>query len=287
MGTKKVLVVGGTGYLGQHLLQGFSEIQGITPYELAFTYNSFPPRPLLDSFPGSLAFHVDLKAGAGFHFISHQFGKRDVVVNCTALSVPRACEKDPDAATSINVPTSLEEDEALPVNVYGKSKVAAERFISEKWTNFAILSSIIFGPRTVSPVPKSLPIQWIDSVLSKGDKVEFFYDEYRSPVYVKDVVAVIRTLIEKWLSEGKKMQLLLNVGGPDRVSHVQMAEAVAQIRGHDLSLIKPIYASSVDRGVMSPADISMDITKLVQSLNISPTPFKDGVKLTLASEANL
>lgn len=53
-----------------------------------------------------------------------------------------------------------EEDEAVPVNVYGKSKVAAERFISEKWANFAILrSSIIFGPQTVSPVPKSLPIQ--------------------------------------------------------------------------------------------------------------------------------
>ncbi|GMI98379.1 hypothetical protein like AT4G00560 [Hibiscus trionum] len=321
MSAKKVLVVGGTGYLGQHLLQGFSEIQGIIPYDLAFTYNSFPPQPLLDAFPGSLAFHVDLKTGAGFRPISQQFGQPDVVVNCAALSVPRACEKDPDAAASINVPTSLvnwlssftqndnntllihlstdqvyegvksfykEEDEALPVNVYGKSKVAAERFIAEKWTNFAILrSSIIFGPQTVSPVPKSLPIQWIDGVLSKGDKVEFFYDEYRCPVYVKDVVAVIRALIEKWLLEGKKMQLLLNVGGPDRVSRVQMAEAVAQIRGHDSSLIKPVSASSVDRGVMSPADISMDITKLVQTLNISPTPFKDGVKLTLAAEASL
>ncbi|MBA0802272.1 hypothetical protein Gohar_012588 [Gossypium harknessii] len=129
-------------------------------------------------------------------------------------------------------------------------------------------------------------MQWIDGVLSKGDKVEFFYDEYRCPVYVKDVVAIIRTLIDKWLSEGKKMQLLLNVGGPDRVSRVQMAEAVAQIRGYDSSLIKPVSASSVDRGVKSPADISMDITKLVQKLNICPTPFKDGVKLTLAAEAN-
>lgn len=41
------------------------------------------------------------------------------------------------------------------------------------------------------------------------------------------------------------MQLLLNAGGPDRVSRVQMAEAVAQIRGHDTSLIKPVSASSV------------------------------------------
>ncbi|OMP00503.1 dTDP-4-dehydrorhamnose reductase [Corchorus olitorius] len=304
MSKMKVLVVGGTGYLGQHLLQGFSEIQG-TPYDVAFTYNSFPPQPLLDAFPHSLAFHVDLKTGLGFDSISQQFGQPDVVVNCAALSVPRACEKDPAAATSINVPTSLvqwlssftqnqntllihlstdqvyegvksfykEEDEAVPVNVYGQSKVAAEQFISEKWPNFAILrSSIIYGPQTVSPVPKSLPVQWMDGVLSKGDKVEFFYDEYRCPVYVKDIVTIILTLIDKWLS--------------DRVSRVQMAEAVTQIKGYDSSLIKPVSASTVDRGVMSPADISMDITKLVQTLNFSPTPFKDGVTLTLASKAN-
>lgn len=43
------------------------------------------------------------------------------------------------------------------------------------------------------------------------------------------------------------MQLLLNVGGPDRVSRVQMAEAVAQIRGHNPSLIKPVSASSVSK----------------------------------------
>lgn len=53
-----------------------------------------------------------------------------------------------------------EEDEIAPVNVYGKSKVAAEKFIYEKCSNFAILrSSIIYGPQTISPVPKSLPIQ--------------------------------------------------------------------------------------------------------------------------------
>ena len=39
----------------------------------------------------------------------------------------------------------------------------------------------------------------------------------------------------------------------------------------------------VDRGVQSPADISMDISKLVETLKFLPTPFRDGVKLTLES----
>lgn len=47
--------------------------------------------------------------------------------------------------------------------------------------------------------------------------------------------------------EGKQMKLLLNVGGPDRVSRVQMAETVAHVRGYNSSLIKQVSASSVSR----------------------------------------
>lgn len=45
--------------------------------------------------------------------------------------------------------------------------------------------------------------------------------------------------------EGKQMQLILNAGGPDRVSRAQMAETVADVRGYSTSLIKPVSASSV------------------------------------------
>lgn len=171
------------------------------------------------------------------------------------------------------------------MNVYGRSKVAAEQFISANHSNFAILrSSIIYGPQTVSPVPKSLPVQWMDSVLAKGEAMDFFHDEFRCPVYVKDLVTIIWILTNRWISERKPMQLLLNVGGPDRVSRVQMAEAVAHIRGYSLSLIKSVSSSTVNRGVKSPADISMDITRLIRTLNMSPTAFMDGVKLTLEAE---
>ncbi|KAG2655127.1 hypothetical protein PVAP13_1NG549900 [Panicum virgatum] len=180
-----------------------------------------------------------------------------------------------------------EEDETLPVNMYGKSKVAAEKFIVEKCSNYAILrSSIIYGPQTVSPVAKSLPIQWMDSVLSQGQQVEFFNDEFRCPVYVKDMVNVILSLAKTWLSDGKKVQVLLNVGGPDRVSRLQMAESVATVHGYNHNTIKSVSASSVNRGVASPSDISMDITKLTQMLSIKPISFQDGVRATFDAEAS-
>ncbi|GAB4861809.1 hypothetical protein Ancab_037065 [Ancistrocladus abbreviatus] len=213
MSRKKVLVVGGTGYLGQHLLQGFCEIQSGTSFDLAFTYHSNPPHKLLEALPQLLAFHVDLQTDHGFDSILHSFGQPDVVVNCAALSVPRACEVDPAAAMSINVPTPL--------------------------------------------------VNWLSSFKEKS-------------------TLLIQLSTDQ---ESKQMQLLLNVGGPDRVSRVQMADAVAQIRGYDTSLINPVSASTVNRGVRSPADISMDIGRLVETLSVSPVPYKEGVRLTLESRA--
>ncbi|KAG6511736.1 hypothetical protein ZIOFF_029813 [Zingiber officinale] len=116
--------------------------------------------------------------------------KANVVVNCVALCVPRACEMDPAATVSINLPSSLvnwlssfnnsnsllvhlstdqvyegvksfykEEDEAVPVNMYGKTKLAAKQHIIAHCSNYAILrSNIIYGPQTISLIEKSLPI---------------------------------------------------------------------------------------------------------------------------------
>ncbi|KAF3971264.1 hypothetical protein CMV_005126 [Castanea mollissima] len=63
---KRVLVVGGTGYLGQHILQFarlFRDPRHPIELDLAFTYHSNLPQPLLDVLPHLLAFHVDLKLG--------------------------------------------------------------------------------------------------------------------------------------------------------------------------------------------------------------------------------
>ncbi|KAL4286698.1 hypothetical protein AHAS_Ahas19G0112200 [Arachis hypogaea] len=48
-------------------------------------------------------------------------------------------------------------------------------------------SNIIYEPQTVSLVPKSLPIQWMDGVLAKGEEVQFFHDEFCCPIFVKDL----------------------------------------------------------------------------------------------------
>lgn len=46
-------------------------------------------------------------------------------------------------------------------------------------------------------------------------------------------------------ADSKKVQVLLNVGGPDRLSRLQMAESVAVVRGYNPTIIKSVSASSV------------------------------------------
>ncbi|KAL3700515.1 hypothetical protein R1sor_018537 [Riccia sorocarpa] len=305
-----VLVVGGSGYLGLHLLH---YLAAETKYQLVYTFNKLNVPPNHDSLRHVRGFQVDLRTGEGLDQISQELGPPAVVVNCAAISVPRECEEDPERAHEVNVPRSLtrwlksfdhkkpllihlstdqvyqgtksfykEDDETNPVNVYGKSKVEAEKHIRSNWENYVILrSSIIYGPQPVIPVQKTLPVQWIDSTLSSGRETDFFEDEFRCPVYVKDVVKVILLLIANLTAEGGFSQLVLNLGGPDRLSRAQMAEVVAEVRGYDLSLINHVKSSTVNRGVQSPPDISMEVTRLETFLGITMTKFADGVRQTL------
>ena len=115
----------------------------------------------------------------------------EVVINCAAISSPRKCEEEKEAATATNVPTALltwmkglhlstapllihlstdqvydgtkaynkEEDETKPVNTYGRTKLAAEALIRSTWPHYAILrSSLIVGPQPAVKLPRTLPL---------------------------------------------------------------------------------------------------------------------------------
>lgn len=77
MNGKRVLIIGGTGYVGQHLLEGLSNTALEQGIDLAFTHHSnLPPEPLLKAIHSHcLAFPVDLRNGDGFDAISLTFGQ--------------------------------------------------------------------------------------------------------------------------------------------------------------------------------------------------------------------
>ncbi|KAJ9514884.1 hypothetical protein QJQ45_028573 [Haematococcus lacustris] len=98
----------------------------------------------------------------------------------------------------------------------------------------------------------------------------------------QDIVAVVQKLAAWQVQAGAEgkcgkarsltLPPVLNMGGPDRLSRVDMALMVARHRGHSPSLVRPAPSASVARGVASPQDISMDVSRLALLLGRPPTP---------------
>jgi dTDP-4-dehydrorhamnose reductase len=310
-----VLVVGGTGYLGQFLIEDFLR----RGWSVAYTHLSAPP---LAAFPAAAAIRADVAAGAdapeSLATALARLPELDAVVNCAALSSPAACERDLERAAAANLPAALvaalralraagggepllihlstdqvysgerawweESDAPAPVNAYGRTKAAAEAALAAGWPrHVALRSSLIYGPEPPgAPVGRPLFVQFVDEALASGAPATFFADEWRCPVLVHDIVDACADLVARVDNSAALAALLggaWNCGGPERLSRAEMALAVAAARGRDPALVVAAPApSAAERGVASPADISMRSGKLEAALGRRLTPFAAGLK---------
>ena len=67
------------------------------------------------------------------------------------------------------------------------------------------------------------------------------------------------------------------MGGPERLSRVDMARKVVEEFEYSEEAIIPAPSSSVNRGVASPADISMVSTPLEEALGLRMMPFSEAL----------
>ncbi|KAL3786699.1 hypothetical protein HJC23_002788 [Cyclotella cryptica] len=190
----------------------------------------------------------------------------DVIIHLAALSSPVYCELHPDEAWKINVPLDLlsfgapiiymstdqvyqgtqkfyrENDDTLPVNVYGKTKLAFERLLLLD-SFFDRTKSILTDaelqesdlPDYLSPVnlkhvkpnPRSVILrsslvlgkpapfrngcnkgafpsflQFVESRLKSSTSTNYFINEFRSVVHVEDVVFAILHFTRQALARG-------------------------------------------------------------------------------------
>lgn len=123
---------------------------------------------------------------------------------------------------------------------------------------------------------------------------KFFSDEYRSPIAVSDLTAIIHHAIfspppqleptpaaptdaitadAPTLPGAEGLVGTFNAGGPDRLSRLGIAEAVAAHCGHSMRSVEAAASASVTRAAPSPLDISMDSGKLAARLPFDLTPF--------------
>jgi dTDP-4-dehydrorhamnose reductase len=260
----------------------------------------------------------------------------DVIVHLAALSSPFFCENHPREAWIVNVPIGLltlkapviymstdqvyegtkqcyseDDDATLPVNLYGRTKLAFERVLTrgsiqhasspilnnEELGNSTIpeflsssrLSSIASHPSSVilrsslilgKPTPfangckkGSFPsfLQFVESRLKSSTPTDYFTNEYRSVVHVRDVLRAILHFTQQALISGNgscSAVRTFNLGGSERVNRYDLANQVASQLKLDGSCVKGVERPKDEGGVPSPPDISMNVDKLTKELGM-------------------
>jgi len=265
---------------------------------------------------------VDLTNDTDVQTWLDQFGSKvDVCIHTAAISNPGACQADPEKARALNIPKTFlkglaqhkvtviglstdhvydgtqkagqaykETDQVNPINMYGQTKVELEEFLlndNNSNNNILLRSSIISGPKAPILGEKAHATFLHFCQTQENQETTFYTDEIRSIVAVDNVVQVVRWFSSQLLQE-QKIGGVYNMGGPDRVSRYDMAQAVFEYFGYTQDkLIATEKSSMPPQAVQSPLDIAMNSSKLYELTkdSINWKGVKDIVKWTFEGDA--
>lgn len=250
----RVLLVGGFGYIGSRFIEKFQN-----KYELiVFSKNQliqFSPFKKNKVFFGSVSSNDVIEC-----IIKT---KPDIVIHLASITGLRKCEDNPDEAFNVNVNgtanvikgcikvgsklifmssrevygitkniKSNEDDRLEPINIYGQTKVKAEKLIIDASIknnlDYTILRlTNVYGPSTTYGVNKIIS----DAV--KGKKVQIFGGErIFNLIYIDDVVQAIKLVLENNQSTGK----IYNVGSQVEITLNHLVEQLEIILKKKISI---------------------------------------------------
>ncbi|HEY7152815.1 MAG TPA: SDR family oxidoreductase [Gemmataceae bacterium] len=206
----------------------------------------------------------------------------DVVVHGGALATVSACQREPARAEQINAHGSAvlaelaqrakvrllhistdmvfdgerggyrEDDEVRPLSVYGRTKAAGERAVLAGPRNLVVRVSLLFGPTLIGR-PSFFDEQV--SALREGRPIPLFHDEWRTPL---SLLVAARGLLALAASDAVG---LIHLGGPQRLSRLEMGQRLAAFLHHDPAPIVSASRLSAPTAEPRPRDLSLDSSR--------------------------
>ncbi len=294
----KILVTGANGFLGHYLVAALLKKK----YSVIATGKGECRLP----FAGHDGFEyatMDFTDPFSVHDVFDKY-KPEIVVHAGAMSKPDECELQQWQAYLTNVEGTVnmmhnaeeqksffvfvstdfifdgekgmykEEDEAIPVNFYGKTKMEAEEAVREYEYGWAIARTVLVYGKPLSGRNNILGI--VKEKLEKGEEYSVVDDQVRTPTYVEDLADGIVAIIQK------KATGIYHLSGSDVITPYEMACKAADYLELDKSLIKKVTSANFSQPAKRPLKTGFIIDKAKKGLGFAPIPFEEGLKKTFA-----
>lgn len=265
----RVLLTGATGKLGAYLLRHLLEHgERVTAWRGTHLTDLFGvsvwPVDLTDEQAVVSAFRAE---------------PPDLILHTAAMALISDCHRDPERARRVNgeatarltelaaehkarlvfVSTDLvfdgrrggyrEEDIPNPLSIYGRTKFEAESVVRTTPRAVVVRVSLLYGP-CLTGRPSFFDDQ--TTALREGRSVKLFTDEWRTPL---GLATAARALVAIAKSD---VTGLLHLGGPERLSRLEMGRRLAAFLGVDTGKIQAVRRDEIPSPEPRPCDTSLN-----------------------------
>lgn len=267
-----LLVTGASGLLGRCLLE--AEWSG---EHVVGTYHTTPIESDYETV------HLDVRDGEQVDRVVERVDP-DVVVHSAAATSVEACQEEPelaretnalgtkhvvDAATSVgarvvypstayvfgdDAPIHTEDDEPVPINEYGRSKLDGERYVESASPAGTIVRFCVVV--SIDRADRSDFGSWVRGQLEDGERVRLIDDQEITPTVLTDAVDALGHLIEH------EETGVFHVTSPERMTRYELGREIARRHGLDTDLVEPIPMSEMGWEAPRPANLCLGSEKL-------------------------
>ena len=221
----------------------------------------------------------------------------DIILNLAAMTDVDGCERNPELAKQINYQgvvnlcdgfnghfiqlstdyvfngqngPYLEEDPVDPISIYGKSKLAAEKYLID----INIPHTIIRANVLYSYLPKTEAsfLKWVVESLKDSKSINVVSDQLNNPTSTNSIADFINRVA---LSE---IVGLYHYADSGIMSRFDFAQLIANVFNLDSDLIKPILTSDLNQTAPRPLNSGLRTQKIKNELSIYPPDVKESLK---------
>ncbi|GAB4328640.1 MAG: dTDP-4-dehydrorhamnose reductase [Flammeovirgaceae bacterium] len=309
--SKKILITGANGLVGQKIIQVLNEEN-----KAFFHERKAPPYEILAISKGDSK--LPKRWLTALHYQSLDLTNASLVKDCVlsfkphfiihsaAMTKVDDCEQHPELATLTNIEATRflieaaekinafflyistdfvfagnqnglhsETDAPNPINFYGKTKLEAEKIVQKSQLEWSIVRTcLVYG---VTPeMSRSNIILWVKNSLEQEKHIKVVADQWRTPTLAEDLANACVSILKQ------KARGIYHISGDEFITPYHLALMTAKLYGLNDQLISPTDASQFKEVGTRPLKTGFDISKAKQILSYQPHSLHDGLLLVLS-----